>query len=493
MTADRNPSPNKHSNDTPTETEPYSPRKRSDNEGSSFDVEELNQRHAIIVVGGRVMILDELQNSEILSANSALEDIRFLAPDAFEKLYANRLHRQGDRQYTAAQLWMRHPCRRMYEGVTFDPTLPPGGSDIGGLYNLWRGFSFEPEVKGSCTIFLDHLRTNAANGIQDHYQYIFAWLAHMLQRPAERIGIALVLRGRQGSGKTIIGKVIGRLIEGNYALVDDPRYIVGNFNAHMASLLLLQADEGFWAGDKHAEGRLKGLITSDRQMIEWKGKDPQPVRNYLRLLVTSNSDWVVPAGQEERRFAVFDVADHSIQNHAYFAEMMEELENGGYSTLLHLLLTFDLSTVDLRRIPTTNALFEQKIASLGPVESWWFTCLLRGWILRTGWSDTEDDKPVEQEWSIELEVDRVHGDYLAHCDRHGIRHKRSAAEFGMGLRKLIPELRRSRKRSGHLRTYVYQIPPLADCREAFERSMRTGIDWETGTIRPLESPDGEDY
>ena len=41
-------------------------------------------------------------------------------------------------------------------------------------------------------------------------------------------------------------------------------------------------------GDKSAEGRLKGLITSPRQQIEAKGIDPIPLPNYLRLIMTSN-------------------------------------------------------------------------------------------------------------------------------------------------------------------------------------------------------------
>lgn len=462
------------------------------NETGSFNVEELNKRHALIVIGGRAMVLDELSIMQRNPATATPERVRFLTPDAFEKMYANRLHRVGDRQYTAAQLWMRDPGRRMYEGLIFDPSLPPGGSEPGGYYNLWQGFSVEPDPDASCTVFLDHLRTNAANGNEEHYRYILAWFAHLIQRPSERTGIALVLRGRQGTGKTVVGQVIGKLIEGNYALVDDPRYIVGNFNSHMASLLLLQADEGFWAGDKHAEGRLKGLITSDRQMIEWKGKDPESVLNFVRLLITSNSDWAVPAGHEERRFAVFDVGDHCIQNHGYFAEMMQELDNGGYKALLQHLLTFDLSTVDLWSIPTTSALFEQKVASFSPVEAWWFTSLQRGWIVQPGWSESEDDEPVDVAWPAELEVDRVHGSYLTYCDRQGIRHKKSSPRFGMELNRLVPGLSRMRKRSGRLRPYAYRLPSLVDCRKSFEQSMRTGIDWETDTIRPLESPDGED-
>jgi Family of unknown function (DUF5906) len=71
--------------------------------------------------------------------------------------------------------------------------------------------------------------------------------------------------------------------------------------------LLLHADEGFWAGDHAAEGKLKDLITGETQWIEFKGKDLIRVRNYIRLFVTGNSEWLVPAGYGERRFAIFDM------------------------------------------------------------------------------------------------------------------------------------------------------------------------------------------
>ena len=79
--------------------------------------------------------------------------------------------------------------------------------------------------------------------------------------------------------------------------------MVGRFNSHMISLLLLHADEGFWAGDKKAEGRLKDLVTGKTHPIEFKGKEAFWINNYVRLFVTGNPDWVVPAGFEERRFA----------------------------------------------------------------------------------------------------------------------------------------------------------------------------------------------
>ena len=304
-------------------------------------------------------------------------------------------------------------------------------------------------------------------------------MADLIQNPTTHRGIALVFRGEQGTGKTIIGHILGRLIENHYVLVDDPRYIIGNFNSHMASLLLLQADEGFWAGDKTAEGRLKGLVTSDRQQIEFKGKDPITLANYVHLMVTSNSDWVVPAGHQERRFAVFDVGNHCRQDHRYFGEMLAELEAGGYARLLYELMTFDLQTVDLWEIPKTAALYEQKIASLPPVDGWWYTCLRRGWIVETpAETQEEEHEGPDGEWRELVKTERVYRSYTAYCDRIGVRHKQSPEHFGITLGKMVPALQRRRPRVGKRRPHMYGFPSLESCRECFSDLIQMVIEWE---------------
>jgi hypothetical protein len=46
----------------------------------------------------------------------------------------------------------------------------------------------------------------------------------------------------------------------------------------------LHADEAFWAGDHAAEGKLKDLVTGHDHFIEYKGKEPVRVQNFVRLL-----------------------------------------------------------------------------------------------------------------------------------------------------------------------------------------------------------------
>ncbi|RIY00874.1 hypothetical protein D3218_10755 [Aureimonas flava] len=295
----------------------------------------------------------------------------------------------------------------------------------------------------------------------------------MVQQPRSKPGTSIVLRGGQGYGKSIVGEMMGSLIHSHYLLVDDPRYLIGNFNIHMASLLLLQADEAVWAGDKTAEGRLKSLVTSSAQMIESKGVDPVRLANHLRIIFTSNNDWVVPAGNDERRFAVFDVAPHSAQNHGYFQELADEMDAGGRERLLHDLLAFDLSTVNLREIPKTEALAEQKIHSLDPVGLWWLDRLKAGMPTRG-----------HHEWPDFVPTRVLVDDYVAAADRVGVHRKSSETQFAMRLKKIVPRAHNTRRSVRHdnsgppERVYGYELPTLRDCRDDFEAYLGQPVPWD---------------
>jgi hypothetical protein len=105
---------------------------------------------------------------------------------------------------------------------------------------------------------------------------------------------------------------------------------------------------------------LKALITEETLMIEPKGVDPFPVRNCIHLIMSSNADWVVPAGAEARRYFVLNVADTHIQDSDYFEAIVRQMETGGREALLDLLGDRDLSDFNIRSVPQTEALAEQK-------------------------------------------------------------------------------------------------------------------------------------
>ena len=429
------------------------------NAATDPDVAKLNDSYALVIVGDKIAVMK----------TSTTEGIKFLTLSAFEHWHGNCFVGRGEgKSVPLAKLWLQHPQRRQYEGLVFAP-----GRDVPGHYNLWRGFAVEPKP-GSCARLLAHLRDNVCRGDAELYAWVMGWFAQIFQRPGQKMGTSLVLRGKQGTGKTKVGQVIGWLLGHHYALVSDPRYVTGRFNSHLVSCLLLHCDESFWAGDHAAEGKLKDLITGEHHFIEYKGKEPVRVQNFVRLFVTGNPDWLIPAAFKERRFAVLDIGEDHMQDLAYFAAIDEEMENGGRVALLDHLLSFDLSTVDLRTIPKTAALLDQQISSLTPEQGWWLDVLNRG----------------ELPWGCDefacCPTRSLIDQYIEHASRRGVRRRAIETQIGMFMGKHVPGLIRRREmcrivtRTGMVMeaVMVYAFPPLAECRDAFAKLMQQDLHWD---------------
>jgi hypothetical protein len=322
------------------------------------DVADVNKEFAFVVIGGKSAIIRWLEDGsfELWTVGALLQYL------------GNRSVFRADGPEQLGSYWMTHRQRRQYAGLEFDPS----GQGRAGYFNLWKGYTVEPKA-GNCDLFLTHMREIICNNDPVLYGWTMAWFAQIFQEPHRKLGTSLVLRAGEGSGKSIVGEIIGKLLGDHFTAASQGSQITGKFNAHLKGCIFLQSEEAFWAGDKQAEGAIKQLITGEWTMLEFKGKDAIRVRNYTRLLVISNNEWIVPAGMNARRFAVLDVAEGRMCDIAYFNAMMKQMENGGYEALLDHLLHVDLSNVDLRNAPKTAALLEQKIASFSPEQGWVIT------------------------------------------------------------------------------------------------------------------------
>ncbi|MGB0749828.1 MAG: primase-helicase family protein [Magnetospiraceae bacterium] len=416
-------------------------------------VEALNFDHALVLTGGRAAVLFETFDA------IGRPKVELMSIDAFKQYYGNRHVTVGKKQVSIAEVWLDHPSRRSFQGIVFAPGEAPEG-----YYNTWRGFDVDP-APGDWSLFRDHLFANVCGGDQRHFNYIFGWFADLVQNPTRKHGTALVLRGKQGVGKTKVGEVFGSLFSSHYCLVDSPHLLTGAFNGHMEATLLMQVEEGFWAGDKEAEGRLKSLITGGEQLIERKFQDAYKGRNLVRLLITSNAEWVVPAGMDERRFAVFDVGTAAQQNREYFKGIQQQLDCGGRAGLLHDLLTFDLSKVDIRHIPRTPALDEQVIASFNPMQAWWFECLSAGSLVVDGAA-----------WPTRMECHDLFKAFMEFGKVTNINPRSVQTRLGMELKRMCPGMRKR----ATTRPHAYELPDLEACRGAFDAYVGWDYEWDSG-------------
>lgn len=429
------------------------------------EISQMNKGHAVVMLGGKCCILNEITDQAF-----GRNDITFSGINDIKNFYSNeKVYDPAlGKEVNKAAYWLSHPDRRQYKGIVFAPPKDITATDksSNGYYNLWKGWHVKP-CEGDCKYFLRHIRSNISNGDKQIYEYILNWLADLVQHPGKKPGVAIVMRGQQGTGKGAFVNQILAIVGAHGLHVSHPKRLASGFNSHLKNALLVFADEAVWGGDKAAEGALKALVTEDQLAIEPKGFDAFMVKNYVRLIVASNNTWVCPAGLEERRFFVIDVGTKHMQDSDYFKRIKEEMKNGGRQALLHFLLNRDIKEVDIRKFPKTAALLEQKQLGMSAVDKFWFGILKAGSLEKdeSGWGDGLVGK------------EELHEFYVEFTGKTGKQHKETSTELGMGLHKLVPSLKDERRQRGGSRQWFYQFPTLRECRTFFEKRIGQEIEW----------------
>ena len=434
-------------------------------------VARINRKHAVAFINGKTTIITENEDGTV--AYGTVGDLH--------NFYENDRVATEKATEPVTKAWLRHKKRREYpNGVVFAP-----GKDVPGAYNHWRGFAVEPDPKASCDRILKHIREILCKGDLVANDYFIGWLAHMVQKPGEKPGVAVVLRGEKGTGKDTIGDYIGGLFPHHHVKIASQEHMIGRFNAHQEKCLMLHVEEGFWAGNKQGEGMLKHLITSEKVFIEPKGLNGFHVQSVLRLFMSSNEKWVVPATEDERRYFVLDVdnryslkqATHE-QRKRYFEPIRKEMEGKGRGALLHFLLNYDLSKFDVRAVPNTAALAEQKLQGLKNIERWWHGQLQSG---EAEFPFTKERSGARADWVFDaISVDRNEfRDAYSRWMRSRRFDGEELREFEIGRRMkvLLPEITTIQRREGGSRARTYILPSLGDCRQAFEQWIGSELEW----------------
>lgn len=437
-------------------------------------IDYLNKRHAVIMHAGKCLILNEeidpifdrpmITFSNVADFHMRYSNKRIPNPNAGEK---------GQRKEIGiATDWLKSQDRREFDRIVFSP-----GKNVNGCYNLWRGFAIKPK-QGDWSLFREHIFNIISNKKQYINDWILTWMARICQDPGgKRPKTALVLRGDQGVGKGIFLSNFGKIFGNHYLQINNQQHLTSRFNGHLQDVLFLFVDEGFWAGDRSSEGIIKGMVTENIVTIERKGKDAITLQNHMNIAMASNNEWVVPAGIMERRFMVLDVSKAQQQNQPYFKAILHQLRNGGYEAMLHDLLEYDTSKVNVSQIIKTSAGFDQQVESMAPIQKFWFEKLRSG-RLQGG----------DFEWGELIQTEVLYNQYLTFCDSIGQRHRKIDKVFGKEIKKLCPEITRrliqttDHGAENYLQKWHYEFPDLQICRNLFEKAVKIELDWDTDRV-----------
>jgi hypothetical protein len=436
---------------------------------------ELNVRHAVIRnLGGKCRIIEEVYDPILKRPK--------LTKQSFQDFQNGYMHTKvvvmGGKgkpiEVPLGRWWLNHPMRRQYANMVFAPE-----KESEDCYNLWRGFQCEA-IEGDCGLFLNHIKDNICDGVDRHYNYLICWMARAVQKPDSPGETAVVLRGKQGTGKSFFAKTFGSLWGRHFLQISNPKHLTGSFNAHLRDCVVLFADEAFYAGDKKHESILKTLVTEETFEIEYKGVDMEIGPNFTHIILGSNSDWVVPVSGEDRRYFVLDVAATHMRDYDYFDKLSKQINSGGREALLYHLKNLDLTQFQVRDVPKTKALQDQKLHSMTNEEEWWYNKLEKGLLL---------DENVK--WESSIACEKIITDYIEYSKSFNIFRRGNETLLGRFLKKINPKgypQKRKRRTRIRIRTdegddvevdrlkYHYIFPSIGDCRLHWE-SLFGPADW----------------
>ena len=464
----------------------------SSEEEKSDLIEFMNERWAIICFGGTASIMTTDQNANPNEPSFSLctqQNFNIVTAN-----YAKVLH--GNRPIRASEFWLVDPKRREFHSITFDPSGKQAGN-----YNLFRGFAVK-SVQGDCERYLDLVQDIICNGNDEAAEYVLNWLAHVIQKPLEKPETALVLRGRQGTGKTSFASIFGHLLGRHYIEESDMERVVGRFNAAMADKLVVLIDEGLWGGDRSKVGPLKAFITQKSITIEKKGVDSIVLPHHARLIIASNEAWAVHADQDDRRFVFLDVSDAKAQDSDYFSLLFKQMGAGGDEALLDFLQRRDISDFNPRQRPNTGFGQDAREVSMTPAQRFWFKVLQEGqtpiWDRNfNGFDEVRFVHHSTDDWQS-IPKDKVFKAYLERCKEYRERYTAIEQVFWDSLYKMLglhnkddkSALDGGRKTIGSTRHRCICLLPIENLRRMYDSANQVSTEWEE-IDRVDVSPDAE--
>ena len=215
------------------------------------------------------------------------------------------------------------PRIRRFRRIEFDPTHV---GDLEGEYiNKFRGFKarrVDSVDMDKIQLLLEHLRVVLCAGIEEMYDYVLRWLAHIVQFPWKKTGTGPVFFGPQGCGKNIFFEFFGEKVIGpdHYSYTNSIDQITGHFNDHNAFAILLICDEVTFAGAHKQNNILKSKLTQAKQPWEKKYYSAKIVDDFKSYLFFSNNVDAVRIKDDEsdRRFPVSETSDCRRGDFEYF-------------------------------------------------------------------------------------------------------------------------------------------------------------------------------
>jgi hypothetical protein len=252
--------------------------------------------------------------------------------------------------------------------VVRDRLISDGGwfrRDGCNVFNLYRPPALVHGDADKATPWIVHVQ----RVYPEEATHIIRWLAHRVQRPAEKINHALVLGGSQGIGKdTILEPVKAAIGPWNFSEVS-PQHLLGRFNGFVKSVIL-RVSEARDLGDVDRFAFYDHMKTytaapPDVLRVDEKNMREYAVFNVCGVIITTNhkTDGIYLPADDRRHFVAWSDADRSRFTDSYWAEIYRWYASGGSAHVAAYLAQLSLDEFDAKAPPPKTAAFWEIVSS----------------------------------------------------------------------------------------------------------------------------------
>lgn len=423
----------------------------------------VQQKFALINLAGEIRIVDREQIAQVLAGSA--KEISLYRRSEGVILITRELENLPFPTTAKTEInnFINNPATHLYDEVAFSPlSLPPS------TLNYWIGPSTQP-MKGDWYVLQEFLHTVICDNNYQLFDYLIRYLAHMLQKPAEKPGIMIVLLSGQGEGKGTFFKILQRIWARTTLLVSDVDEVVGKFNAALERNYIVCMDEALFAGDKKSLDKLKSLITESTCRIEQKHQPSRSINSYHRYFASSNHNHFAHVDKDDRRFLFIRLSSVHKQDQIYFDAVNDALENDDViAAMMYDLINLDLTEFNIRKRPLTEEHLSQRLQSLSGFERYWHEVLQTGMLERL----TEWDKPRF------ISTKNLTDNYKDYDKNAGKYSPIQEQQIATTINTICPSARKARPTILGKQQRGYDLPDIAVARKEFEIVLGTSVEWE---------------
>lgn len=384
--------------------------------------------------------------------------------------------------------FMISPNTHIYDATAFSPHSTPPTT-----LNFWVGHTVTPKA-GEWSVIREFIFDVICDGDSGLFDYLIKYLAHMLQKPEEKPGIAIVMLSQEGCGKGSMFALLNAIWTRTTLEVSDVDHVVGSFNGVLERNYIVCLDEALFRGNKAGMEKLKSLITEPNIHIEQKYQPARSIQSFHRFWAASNSDHFAQISQTERRLLFLRVSNKKKQDFAYFDTYYKAVSDPQViSALVHDLGSMDISKFNVRQRPSTREHLNQRLQSLSGFERFWFEMLVNG-----GYSFKNDgaySSTTFTLWTDSLFISTntlqvAYQQYDKNAGKYGAIQTREVAST---LSKICPSAKSDRPTINGKQERGYQLPKLYIARKEYEMLIGNKLNWGLESDLDEEASEVEDF